>query len=374
MKERFNALDGLRGVCALAVVVFHMDWLDSVTSFDFFRGSFLFVEFFFVLSGFVIAHRFQVKGTSRFSRFMKGRFFRLYPLHIAMFTLVVFYQFIHIFVYSGYGINLGIEPFTAKYAVSEIIPHLLLIQSWSSHFNSVSFNGSSWSISIELYMYALLFFSVVIFRKNKVLSWLAISLIAFAFLFIRSDLVPSEVLRGLSCFFGGAFFHCVYLRISKVNLTYRTASLLELMLLVIIIGMIQFKHDYRSIVVSALFMLAVLLLAFESGFFSRLLMKQPLQTLGILSYSVYLTHGVLLLYFRAMLTILDEHTTVALMPVIDGVRYMNFGSASANNMGVLLILGMSVLLSRYTYRYIEVPGQRLGTQLTWPSIRRSKAW
>ncbi|MCQ1061319.1 acyltransferase [Photobacterium sp. ZSDE20] len=372
MKERFYALDGLRGVCALAVVVFHMDWLDSVTGLDFFRGSFLFVEFFFVLSGFVLAHRFQVKDASCFSHFMKARFFRLYPLHIAMFALVVLYQFIHMFVNSVYGLNFGIEPFTAKYAVDEIIPHLLLIQSWSSSFNSVSFNGSSWSISIEFYMYALLFFSIVTFRAHQVLSWIVISLVAFGFLFTKLGFIPSEVLRGLSCFFGGAFFYTVYLTVSKVSLSYKTASFLELVLLVTIIAAIQFKHDYRSIVVSALFMLAVLLLAFESGFFSELLMKKSMQTLGVLSYSVYLTHGVLLLYFRAMLTIWDEYIAIEMMPVIDGVRYMNFGSTVANNLGVLLILVLSVLLSRYTHKYIELTGQRLGAQLSWSQPKHSK--
>lgn len=373
MKERFYALDGLRGVCALAVVVFHMDWLDSVTGLDFFRGSFLFVEFFFVLSGFVLAHRFQVKGASSFSHFMKARFFRLYPLHIAMFALIVLYQFMHMSVNSVYGLNLGIEPFTAKYAFDEIIPHLLLIQSWSSNFNSVSFNGSSWSISIEFYMYAMLFFSIVTFRSHQVLSWIAVSLMTFGCLVTKSDFIPSEVLRGLSCFFGGAVFYTVYLRVSKASLSYKLATFLELVLLVVIIAAIQFKHDYRSILVSVLFVLAVLLLAFEGGFFSKLLMKKSMQTLGVLSYSVYLTHGVLLLYFRAILTTLDEHMTIELMPVIDGVRYMNFGSTVANNFGVLLILVLSVLLSRYTYKYIELTGQRLGAQPNWMPFKRSNA-
>ncbi|WP_394243925.1 acyltransferase family protein [Vibrio astriarenae] len=368
MKERFFALDGLRGVCALAVVVFHMDWLDSVTSLDFFRGSFLFVEFFFVLSGFVLAHRFAVKGTSRFASFMKGRFFRLYPLHFAMFMLVVFYQFFHMFAVNNWGISFGIEPFTAKYAVSEIVPHLLLIQSWSSNFNSVSFNGSSWSISIEFYMYALLFFSIFVFRMNRVSIWVVVSLLSFYLLYTKSVTVPGEVLRGLSCFFGGAFFYSVYQKMSRIRLSYKVATILELALLSAIVIVIQSKYEYRSIAVSVLFMLAVLLLAFEGGFFSSMLMKSSMQTLGVLSYSVYLTHGVLLLYFRAFLTVLDEFTLIELMPMVENVKYMNFGSTLANNMGVLLILAMSVLISKYTYEYIEKVGQDLGVKLRLANI------
>lgn len=56
MNKRFEALDAFRGICAISVVIFHMHFIDSITELSFFRGSAIFVEFFFILSGFVLAH------------------------------------------------------------------------------------------------------------------------------------------------------------------------------------------------------------------------------------------------------------------------------------------------------------------------------
>src|SRR5437868_13481101 len=53
--RRFDALDGWRGVCACFVVLFHFHGWGPLYTSSFVRGSYLFVDFFFVLSGFVIA-------------------------------------------------------------------------------------------------------------------------------------------------------------------------------------------------------------------------------------------------------------------------------------------------------------------------------
>jgi peptidoglycan/LPS O-acetylase OafA/YrhL len=51
---------------------------------------------------------------------------------------------------------------------------------------------------------------------------------------------------------------------------------------------------------------------------------------------------------------------------------MNFGSTLANNIGVLLILTMSVLISKYTYEYIEKVGQNLGATFRLSPSRKCK--
>ena len=63
MNRRFEVLDAFRGICAVAVVIFHMHLVGSITELSFFRGSSIFVEFFFVLSGFVLAHGYAYKKT-----------------------------------------------------------------------------------------------------------------------------------------------------------------------------------------------------------------------------------------------------------------------------------------------------------------------
>lgn len=80
LSRHYVALDGLRGVAALIVVIFHQSWW-----LGFNRGwhGFLAVDFFFVLSGFVIAHAYGhrlASGKMSFLTFAELRIIRLYPL------------------------------------------------------------------------------------------------------------------------------------------------------------------------------------------------------------------------------------------------------------------------------------------------------
>jgi len=83
MRQRyFLVLDGLRGVAALAVVLFHfMEWVITDFSKNFIGHGYLAVDFFFCLSGFVIAHAYDEKrDTSGIINFFKARLIRLHPL------------------------------------------------------------------------------------------------------------------------------------------------------------------------------------------------------------------------------------------------------------------------------------------------------
>ena len=80
-KQSFVALDGLRGVAALSVVMLH--WFGSSRSL--FAHSYLAVDFFFMLSGFVLAYAYEDRlaaGLS-FRAFAIKRLVRLYPLVLA---------------------------------------------------------------------------------------------------------------------------------------------------------------------------------------------------------------------------------------------------------------------------------------------------
>lgn len=85
--QHFVALDGLRGVAALAVVIYHRRWLGPHGhAFD---HGFLAVSFFFILSGFVIDHAYRDRLAEGMTlrRFLIFRAIRLYPL-IAMGALL----------------------------------------------------------------------------------------------------------------------------------------------------------------------------------------------------------------------------------------------------------------------------------------------
>lgn len=83
-KQHFEILDGLRGVAALAIVVFHfMEWIYSDFSKNFIGHGFLAVDFFFCLSGFVIAYAYDSRIRKMgVVEFFKSRLIRLHPLVI----------------------------------------------------------------------------------------------------------------------------------------------------------------------------------------------------------------------------------------------------------------------------------------------------
>ena len=56
MPGRFTALDGWRGICALLVALYHFHATSHVEQLGLVRNAYLFVDFFFVLSGFVITY------------------------------------------------------------------------------------------------------------------------------------------------------------------------------------------------------------------------------------------------------------------------------------------------------------------------------
>jgi peptidoglycan/LPS O-acetylase OafA/YrhL len=359
MIKRFETLDSFRGLCALSVVVFHMHLVGSITELDFFRGSAIFVEFFFVLSGFVLAHGYGFKESLNFKTYIKSRFFRLYPLHIFMFLVFLILEFGKFFAYKFGGFVFNNEPFTNSFAISEIIPNLLLIQSWTTFFDSLSFNYPSWSISIEFYMYVLLFISVFSFNFNQTISWLSISIVAFVLIYSNSEALTGEVLRGISCFFGGAFTYSIYKRLSHLEPPYISGSIIEAIFIICIILIVQSEVEYRSIFASLLFFCTVFFFAFESGAFSKLLKIKPLQQAGRLSYSIYMVHAAILFCLTSVAMIIQKITGIEMAPMIEAKRSLNFGGDMINNVVVIVIISVVIYVSSLTYKYIEINGQRL---------------
>lgn len=361
MNRRFEVLDAFRGICAVSVVVFHMHLVDSVTELSFFRGSYIFVEFFFVLSGFVLAHGYAYKNHLNFTDFMKARFFRLYPLHLFMFVVMFFLELGKLAAYKLGGFIFNNTPFTNSFAIKEIIPNLLLVQSWTSYTDPLSFNFPSWSISVEFYMYVLFFCSIVVF-KHKPIIWLTSSLISFLLIYLQSPSITPEVLRGVSCFFGGTFTYWLFMKSSSFKLSATIGTCVELMLLTSIVIVVQSVFEYRFFVASVLFMVAVFFFAFEFGFISKMLKLKYFQLMGKLSYSIYMTHAAILFCLTSLGFVIQKITEKDFTPMINGLRFLNFGSTLTNNVMVLAILLVVISLSLITYKYIEVPGQKLNSR------------
>jgi peptidoglycan/LPS O-acetylase OafA/YrhL len=77
--KRYHALDGMRGIAALSVMLMHAS---NDSSRPIFESASIAVDFFFILSGFVIAHAYGTRTDMRFADFLRRRLIRLYPMFI----------------------------------------------------------------------------------------------------------------------------------------------------------------------------------------------------------------------------------------------------------------------------------------------------
>lgn len=151
--SEMRALTAIRFFAALWVVLYHFRdqlafCIDDVTLV--FANGPLGVDFFFVLSGFVMAHVYSESvrtGTFDYRNFLRKRFARLYPLHLV--TLLALVLLAAAMSAAGISANNA-----AKYDWSQLPWHLLLIHAWGVT-DQLSWNIPSWSISAEFAAYLL---------------------------------------------------------------------------------------------------------------------------------------------------------------------------------------------------------------------------
>ena len=81
-KPRYEILDGLRGVAAIIVVAFHLfETYSAGPAHQILNHGYLAVDFFFVLSGFVIGYAYDDRwGRMTYRDFFKRRLIRLHPM------------------------------------------------------------------------------------------------------------------------------------------------------------------------------------------------------------------------------------------------------------------------------------------------------
>ncbi|RKD92495.1 acyltransferase family protein [Mangrovibacterium diazotrophicum] len=170
-KKHFHVLDGLRGIAALAVVVFHyMEWVYPDFSKNFIGHGFLAVDFFFCLSGFVIAYAYDSRLTQMGLRsFFTSRLIRLHPLVIAGAVLGLIGLFVdpfanHAAAYSGSMLAL-------IFVCSLLLIPLPIMQERA--FNNFSLNAPAWSLFWE-YVANMIYALVLVRLSKRVIAFLLI--------------------------------------------------------------------------------------------------------------------------------------------------------------------------------------------------------
>jgi peptidoglycan/LPS O-acetylase OafA/YrhL len=154
--ERYVVLDLLRGLAALAVLLFHISYMLGSLSPSLDKG-YLAVDFFFVLSGFVISANYHVtvRPAITWSTFLAARLARLWPLFILSTLLGAVVVVMKLSRDTGFFDGQGVFLTLAQNCL--MLPSFLKIYGIDRLF---IFNGASWSVFFE-FVVNLVFFAVL---------------------------------------------------------------------------------------------------------------------------------------------------------------------------------------------------------------------
>ncbi|RYY77053.1 MAG: acyltransferase [Gammaproteobacteria bacterium] len=306
------ALTSLRGIAALFVLSHHfmyvmLEKLPRAIPSHLFHKSYLWVDLFFILSGFVLAYVYQSRFATRVSKqdyrkFMWARFARVYPLHLFMLLLFLLFELFQWWLISTHATNAERldTPFTGSDTPLTFVTNLFLVQTF--HWEAF-WNQPAWSISAEW----LIYFTV---------PWLILRLHhASKLVMMISAIIIFAVLSSVEAYFGNlgldyagwpmllrCFGECV-LGVIAYN-CYRNGDWQKLAaakwtLIALAVNLCLLALPIPGVFSVAGFFWLVLCAARIPAGKNYLLTWKPLVYLGKISFSVYMFHWLVLNILRA---------------------------------------------------------------------------
>lgn len=343
---RFDYLDGIRAVAIAVVLALHwFSWYVPV-----FHGGVIGVDLFFVLSGFIITTVLW-RGSSGYGLFVRRRVVRLYP---ALIGLVL-----------GSVLLYAVVP-SAPLDPVEVARRGLLVLSQASSVWAAEQDGSlwlhalqpfghTWSLAVEWYFY-LLWPVVVLAAKRR--GWTARRLATTA-LVVAAIAYAGSLTLGTFWFYFGPTARCAELLVGAALALHllsagrpetRRATAPAVLALVAVAAYSLLGPDgssllYRYVGVPVAVLAAVVLIRAgygdQSGPVQRLLGHPWVATVGRHSYSLYLWHIVPFLLLE----------NAAAPKIVLGP----------------LAVGMAIVLTVLSYRYLERPFQRARSDVLGPN-------
>ncbi len=309
---RFDELDSLRAIAAIAVVLVHyrihfdVHPLPGPVNFLADGGDFA-VDFFFVLSGFVLCRKYWSEGRRlRVFANLWERVARLYPLQVLTLLLVAWGQW---FLVS----RLATQPFRYELNDSYHFSLNLALLNASGLEKGFSFNAPSWSVSTEFIVNALFLLLIALPRRLVVPLVVALAATAFALLLGAGEILVNNrvplaevphigtieaalVRTSLGFFVGALLWMAVAPKAGSGNLRgarwFDVIFLFTGLCIAALFGSYRIRHaipHWDFVLVLLLFPLLVV-----SATLSRTaraaLRWTPLLLLGHASYSIYLIH------------------------------------------------------------------------------------
>lgn len=377
-----STLHALRGMAAAGVVWLHVqerwpqlgfgDW--AITG-----RLFLLVDFFFLLSGIVLAHVYQTRFRQELSRgdvvdFLVARLARCWPM-IVLASLLAF-------AVNGLSANVGTQEMSAWMASYAVLVEIFALSGW---FDDVWLNPPSWSLTAEFSLYLVAPWLIqAVARLDRKWLWplaVALPLVPAILVPLASRLFVSETgsttLIGDVAYFGpeapwfwfvkGPF---IWLRAMPMFLAglaiyglWRQGSLtfaarpLGFSMSLVAVAVIMGVGAPRFLILLAFICLAMSALAVPSGRTFWIDARLP-SWLGDISLSLYLLHFPLLVGIEAIWMAATDTELASLTRL------------SASLM-VIVALGIVIIASTASHRIVEAPARRLLRR--WWQARRGGA-
>ncbi|MDI1354991.1 MAG: acyltransferase [bacterium] len=360
-------LTPLRGLAALLVVAVHFNGIVIHLPFSstnmFLNKSYLMVDLFFIMSGFIILHNYgsefkDLVGWRSYLKYLRARFARIYPLHFFTFLILV------IIIYFSLNPYLSGPLTTLINNPKAIITHLLLLQSFGFH-EIYTWNVPSWSISAEWFAYLLFPFLTLFMARYKSFALFLLTVLVIALYVLIVYVIPRPTspwdmpnnhdinvsyefgyIRGLAGFTTGMLVYKFY----------QTKKLLHFLsqdwvgaacVFALIYTMSKGILDLFYI---PLLSLVVLSLVANKSSINKVLMLRPLQYIGEISYSIYMWHYLLILN--------------CVVPMLEKIGFDYKGPGTINpppHQGIalcIIFLLLVIFISSLTYEYIEKPWRK----------------
>ncbi len=353
--QLIRAHHALRGVAALLVLLFHFrdatlsigDAVDARTAF--FSTGFIWVDFFFMLSGFILSHVYGAalaagQGVAQREavwRFYLARLARIYPLHLATLLGMIALEL------SARAFRPEIaDAFTSEHKDAwSVVKHLTLTHAWWT-MDGLAWNVPSWSISTEAFAYLLFPLLLPLLHHRSwavraLLPVLALAIYAHTFMNFPDVEDQQPLLRCVAGFITGMLVYLAWR--AQGGLLGRVAGGVQVAAVVVAVTSLHWGWSQALVLLA--FAALIIATADDRGPIARLLAWGPLLWLGTLSYSLYMTHWI---FYRAYWMYGDR--------VFSGLA-SQYSPANVYALKVISLVALTVLLSYLTYRLIELPGR-----------------
>ncbi|MBN3833701.1 acyltransferase [Burkholderia sp. Ac-20344] len=347
--ERLHELDSLRGLAAIGVIAWHYTNHFRASPFPtlmapFYGHGLLLVDFFFVLSGFVLARTYWNGGRStNFSANLRDRIARLYPLHFVMLCLVAVMQWVLVH-------HLNSPPFVyTSNDTREFVLNVLLLNRTGLE-RGFSFNAPSWSISAE-FVVNIAFLAVILARRRAAVVLMAVGFGLALVAVLRNGLISNATFIGVdNDIFRATFGFCIGVALFRINSALDDVAISKFAYDILAAASIAcFLYYCASSKFASGLDLAITLILFPTLIIGAMrgvvvntaLRLPPLVFLGTISYSIYLVHF-----------------PVQLATHIVGIASGHELPYNSRGFFVAFFV-ITIVLSWVTYRTIELPGKSL---------------